>query len=221
MNIDMRRMYVRLAAGVGLLAVTAISGGKWPPSAGAASKDDAIIADWPEASRLTARAMIEKNGPPDRREEDALTWLGLYDAKRTVIRRGTDGGGIVEMAVNYRVPEKKIAGLKSFDPRLAVDRGDSEMFVRADSVSAAMLSLNLAHEVASGFRSVASAVSLRDKELRLAQTGKGSRYRESLLFEGALPIVRPFRQAVLPGEEREVPRAIEPEALSGGSRGAR
>lgn len=212
MNIDMRKMYVRLAAGIGLLAVTAMSGGKWPQNAGAAAKDDAIVADWPEASRRTALAMIEKNGPPDRREEDALTWLGLYDAKRTVIHRASDGEGIVEMAVNYKVPQSKIEELRRFDPRLKIDRGDAEMSVRTESVRSDFLVLNLAHEIASGFRSALAAKSIRDKELRLAETGKSSRYRDSLLFEGELPVVRP-RLPVLPGEEREVPPAVVPEAL--------
>lgn len=212
MNIDRRRMCARMAAGLGLLAATAIVGLVRPLPAAAAAKDDAIIADWPEASRRTALAMIETNGTPDRREEDALTWLGLYDSKRTVIHRASDGEGIVEMAVNYKVPQSKIAELRSFDPRIKVDRSDAEMSVRTGSVRTDLLVLNLAHEVASGFRSAVAARGLRDKELRLAETGKSSRYRESLLFEGALPYVRP-RLPVLPGEERDVPRGIDPESL--------
>jgi len=211
MNIDMRRMTVRLFAGLGLLALTAM-GGRWPMNADAAAKDDEIVADWPEASRLMAKAMIERHGRPDRRDEDALTWLGLYDGRRTVVHRGSGGGGSVEQVVTYKVPEKKIGDLQSFDSRIVVDRSDAELSVRSDSVRTDFLVLNLAHEIASGFRSVESARRVFEKEMRLEGTGKSSRYRDSLLFEGELPIVVP-NQATLPGEERQVPPAIEPEAL--------
>ena len=210
MNIDMRRAGVRLAAGLGLLAATAMSGGRWTQNA--AAREEAMVANWPEASRRMVQAMIEKNGPPDRRRSDELTWLGLYEAKRTVIHRDPDGSGLVEMAVNYRVPENKIAELQRFEPRLHADRGAAELSVRVESVSGALLTLNLAHEIASGFRSADSARTLRDKQLRLADAGKASPYRERLLFEGELPVVVPFRQPVLPGEERAVPNAVPFEA---------
>lgn len=212
MNIDMRRIYGSLALGVGLLAVTALGGGGSTPLAGAAAKDDAIIADWPEPSRLMALAMIERHGPPDRRDEDALTWLGLYRARRTVVHRSSAGEGVVEQVVLYRVPAEKIGALKAFDSRLIVDRGDAELSVRTDSVRTNFLVLNLAHEIASGFRSASAARRVAEKEMRLAGTGKSSRYRDSLLFEGELPFARPGR-AVLPGEERDLPPPVQPEAL--------
>lgn len=213
MNIEMRGIWLRLALGVGLLAATAIGGGGWTNPAGAAAKDDAIIADWPEASRRIALAMIERHGPPDRRDEDALTWLGLYRARRTVVHRSSAGEGAVEQVVLYRVPNDKIGELKAFDSRLTVDRGDSELSIRTDSVRANFLVLNLAHEIASGFRSASAARAVREKEMRLAVTGKSSRYRESLLFEGELPFARPGRAPVLPGEERAIPPPVQPEAL--------
>lgn len=193
MNIDLRRMLWRCAAGVGLLAVTAMSGRDWPLHAGAAGKAESIVADWPERSRLTAQAMIEKHGQPNRRGMNSLTWFGLYRGRRTIVHRSSSGEGMVEQVVLYRVPDRKVAVLAFFDKRIKVDPIAAEMSARTESVRTNFLLLNLAHEIASGFRTVGEAQEFRDKEMRLAETGKSSRYRDGLIFEGALPVLVPQR----------------------------
>jgi hypothetical protein len=93
---------------------------------------------------------------------------------------------MVEQVVLYRVPPRKVDALALFDKRIKVNRNASEMSARAESVRTNFLLLNLAHEIASGFRTVGEAQEFRDKEMRLAETGKSSRYRERLLFEEPL-----------------------------------
>lgn len=187
MNIDLRRAFWRCLAGVGLLIVTAMNGRDWPLRAGAASRADSIVADWPEISRLTAQAMIEKHGQPNRRSMNSLTWYGLYGGRRTVVHRSASGDGMVEQVVLYRVPDKKIGLLALFDKRVTVDQKASEMTARSESLRTDFLLLNLAHEVASGFKTAGAAQEFRDKEMRLAETGKSSRYRDGLIFEKPLP----------------------------------
>ncbi|MDD5301743.1 MAG: hypothetical protein PHS14_01435 [Elusimicrobia bacterium] len=193
MNIDLRGMFGRCAVGVGLLVVTAMSGRDWPIRAGAAGRAESIVADWPEPSRLTARAMIEKYGQPNRRDRDSLTWFGLFRGRRTVVHRSSSGEGMVEQVVLYRVPAAKVSLLALFDRRLTVDRDASELTARTESARTNFLLLNLAHEIASGFKTVGTAQVFRDKEMRLAEAGKSSRYRDRLIFEGPLPVPAPQR----------------------------
>ena len=187
MNIDLRRMLVSCAAAVGLLAATSMGLRDWPLSAGAAPKAVSIVDDWPEPSRRAARAMIEMHGQPDRRSEDTLTWFGLYRGRRTVVHRSYSPDAVVEQVVLYRVPAAKGGEVSVLDGRIKIDREASELSARSESEPTNFLLLNLAHEVASGYRTVVEAQQFRDKEMRLAASGKSSRYREGLIFEEPLP----------------------------------
>ena len=191
MNIDLRGMFVRCVAGVGLLAATAMIGDGRLAGAAAAGKAESAVADWPEPSRLMALAMIERHGQPDRRSDDILTWFGLYRGRRTVVHRTNSRGDVVEQVVLYRVPAAKAGAVALLDPRIKSVRDAAELSARTESVKTSFLLLNLAHEVASGFRDVAAAQAFRDRQMRLANTGKSSRYRESLIFEAPRPLVLP------------------------------
>lgn len=182
MTIESRRRLGGYAAGVGLLAVTALVG-LLPPRAAAAEKAEAIVAGWPEPSRRAALAMIDKHGQPDRRREGSLAWYGLYRGRRTVVHRSETGADAVEQVVVYRVPAEKAGAVALFDPRIKVNRRFSELSARTDGVRTSFLLLNLAHEVASGFKTVAEAQAFRDRQVRLAAAGKSSRYRDGLIFE--------------------------------------
>jgi len=192
----LRRMLGRCATGAALIALTAVGGYGWLERAEAAGKAEPVVAEWPEPSRRTALAMIEKLGEPHRVDGDSLTWIGIYRGRRTVVRRSSTGEGMVEQTVLYRVPPEKVAELARFDDRLRIDRKASELSARTESVRTSFLVLNLAHEVASGFKTAEKAREVRDKELRLAAAGKSSRYRDGLIFEEPLPTVLPAR--VLP-----------------------
>lgn len=185
MILDTRRLIGRCAAVVAVLGLAALDGRDWP--AQAADKAESIISSWPDLSRRTAEMMIEEHGKPNKIEADTLTWHGLYRGRKTVVYR-TNPGGVIEQTVNYRVPEKKVGVLELLDKRLKVDRDASELAAVSDSLRTNFLLLNLAHEVASGFRSLESAQAFRDREQKLAMSGKESRYREGLIFERPIPV---------------------------------
>lgn len=187
MSIDKRWKLGRSAALAGLLALAATAGRDGPALARTASKAEKTVASWPERARLVALAMIEKHGQPHRAGKDSLTWIGLYRGRRTVVHRAAEGEGIVEQVVLYRVPAARMAELARFDDRLRVDEESAELSARADSVRSSFLVLNLAHEVASGFKTAAEAREFRDRQERLALAGKSSPYRDELLFERPLP----------------------------------
>lgn len=197
MNIEKRWKLGRSAALVGLLALAATTGRERPALARAAGKAEKAVAGWPELSRRTALAMIDKHGQPHRVEQDSLTWIGLYRGRRTVVHRSAEKDGIVEQVVLYRVPAGRAGELSRFDDRLRMDEESAELSARTDSVRTSFLVLNLAHEVASGFKTAAEAREFRDRQERLALSGKSSPYRDGLLFERPLPS-RPGA-SVLPG----------------------
>lgn len=174
---------------VGILALLAVfTQGVRPPSAGAVVADaQAIVADWPKPSRFTALAMIERHGQPERGDERALTWFGIYRGLRTVVHRAEDGGEPVEQVVRYRVPKEKVEELARFDGRLSVNAKDAELSARTGTQRTNFLVLNLAHEIASGFRTVSEAQAFYERQTQLAEAGKNSRYRDRLIFEEPLP----------------------------------
>jgi hypothetical protein len=187
MTINLQRTIgICLAAG-GLLAVTTMGMCVWPGHAGAAQNAYAVVDDWPEPSQLAARAMIDRHGRPNRRRMDSLTWFGLYGGRRTIVHRSKTSADVVEQVVLYRVPAAKAGEVEVFDGRIKVNRAASEVSARTESAETNFLLLNLAHEIASGFRTVVEAQQFRDKELQLEAAGKSSRYRDRLIFEEPLP----------------------------------
>lgn len=185
MNIDLRRTFALGGLGAALLFVTSMRHGPIP--AAAATEAETIVAEWPAPSRRTALAMIEKHGQPNRLRTGSMTWYGLYRGRRTVVHRTDSRADVVEQVVLYRVPPEKAGAVALFDSRIKLDRRVAEMSARSESVRTNFLLLNLAHEVASGFRDVADAQALREREMRLAGSGKSSRYRDQLIFEEPLP----------------------------------
>ena len=197
MNIEMLRRMGPSAAVAGLLAASALSGCGRPFRAAGTGKGEKAVASWPEASRRMALAMIDRHGQPDRIMAGSLTWIGLYRGRRTVVHRAPAGEGTVEQVVVYRVPAGRAADVARFDDRIGIDEASSELSARTDSVRSCFLVLNLAHEVASGFKTPDEAREFRDRQERLALAGKSSPYREGLLFERPLP--SPPGASVLPG----------------------
>lgn len=190
MDHGMRRTAGRLAAGAMALVAAAMIGGAAVPAA-AAEKAERIVEGWPAPSRLVARAMIEAHGQPHRSDADKLTWFGLYRGRRTVVHRTRSRDAVVEQVVVYQVPPEKAGAVALFDNRLRIDRDASELSARTESVRSSLLVLNLAHEVASGFRDTADAQAFRERQTRLGNAGKSSRYREDLIFEQPIPVLLP------------------------------
>lgn len=201
MTIALRRLF-----GFAVLGALVCSAGDRFLLAEPPARAQRIVSSWPQPSRLVARAMLEKHGQPQQRSAGALTWHGLYRGMRTVVHRSATKEGVVEQVVRYRVPEDKAAALAQFDGRLKIDRESAELSARTESVRTSFLILNLAHEIASGFREVADAQSFRDRHIRLANAGKSSRYQERLLFEESLPVLVPWGEETAPtGKPLEMP----------------
>lgn len=173
---------MRRTACAGSLALAVFAG-----LAHGATRVDSILASWPENSRLTARALVERYGAPRKADDAALIWYGPGAWKRTVLHRSEADGNILEQVVDYRVPERRIDDMRAFDGRVLVDRKAGELYVRSDRPETNFLLANLADEVAGGFKSVDDARSFYDRQVRLSEAGKSSSYRDSLRFEQPSP----------------------------------
>ena len=157
----------------------------------APSTPEAAIRKWPDASRVTARAMIAKYGQPARWNEAALTWINNGPWEKTVVYRswwprilGKRDKDCLEQTIAYRVPSEKLDDLKRFDRRLAVDDSRSRLSARSESEPQNFLALNLADEIVTEKRSVEEARDFYGKTEKLTMAGKSSAYTEGLLFPG-------------------------------------
>ncbi|HXT00758.1 MAG TPA: hypothetical protein VN915_08800 [Elusimicrobiota bacterium] len=155
------------------------------------SQQDAagITKSWPANSKVTAKKLIDKYGPPDAATGDRLVWND--HGKWTQIRLFREGAtddfptthrDIVENTVQYDVPQDKAGELTKFYPGLSVDRAAGTMSARSDSEEANILALNLADEIVKGKRDVDSARDYMRSTLRKTMAGKSSPYTDSLRF---------------------------------------
>lgn len=167
-------------AAVGALALV-IAGIAAPCRAETAARAKSQVADWPAQSRLTALALIEKYGAPRKSDAESLTWYGPGDWKKTVVHK-VPSGGMISQTVADRISSAKADDVRAFDEGITIDEKKGEMTVRSDSERTNFLAANLAHDVASGFKSPRQARDDYDQTLRLAESGKSSRYLDGLRF---------------------------------------
>ena len=176
-----------LAAGSVLVAALALVPAR-PALAGKAAPAETVVEIWPPAQRATARALIDKYGRPAQYDSHALAWFNNGIWKRTVVYRyGLRGGKhrdreFLQQTVGYIVPADKIEALKKFDQRLEVSQTAGEMTFTSDREATNLLALNLADEIVTGKRTVASARAFFLRTSLLSAAGKSSPYRRDLRF---------------------------------------
>jgi hypothetical protein len=154
------------------------------------SKDaQTVIALWPDKSKAAAQALIDKYGPPDMVSEQMLSWSDrekwkMVGAFRDAVSIKDPAPSEVTIVnkVSYRVPEGKVGALAHFDHALVVDQLRGTLAANGDSEQHNILALNLAVEIVTGKRDVASAKSFLKKTLMESMAGKSSPYLEGLMF---------------------------------------
>ena len=187
MIIEGRRLR-SFAAGIALLTPLVLGPASSARAATAASPE-IVVGIWAPGQRVAARALIEKYGRPAQYDSHALAWFNNGIWKRTVIfRRGPRRAKgrdreFLQQTVGYIVPADKLAALKRFDKRLEVSQTAGEMTFTSDREAINLLALNLADEIVTGKRSVASARAFFMRTSLLAAAGKSSAYRRDLRFD--------------------------------------
>jgi hypothetical protein len=129
-----------------------------------ASNDGITSRLWPVESRRASEDILNRYGKPDISTGEMLVWKkrGPWE-QITVSRTGAlhrfpfEHYDVLEQSIQYRVPVEKLQDLIMFDGSLLIDRTRGTMSARCDHESSNILILNLAHEVATGEKSVAEA----------------------------------------------------------------
>lgn len=152
------------------------------------SGPDAANRDPTDWANLSANAMVEKYGPPDRVETRRMVWEDRGPWKRIAVWDELGFGDSlrssnnIESAISYAVPQSKLEDLAAFSPGLLVSSNNGEIAVRSRSESRNFLMLNLADDVISGRSTPEQARMTYLRTLRLAESGKSSPAMERLLF---------------------------------------
>jgi peptidoglycan-associated lipoprotein len=139
-----------------------------------------VFTSWHEMAQLQARVMIEKYGPPQEVSATELHWRHAAPYESIEVRN--EPRSPLEQVVGYTVPKSKVAQLKRFGHGLSVSPNRQALVARNDSETLNLLTLNLAHSIATGKMTADEADRRFDKTLRLSLSGKSSPEMERLLF---------------------------------------
>jgi len=148
-----------------------------------------IISRWPEEAREAAQLVIKQYGEPHEVTPTRLQWNAVGPWKRVIATEvffdhafpapHTDS---VEGVLDYRVPVEKVTELAAFDGSVVVERTAGEISARCHDEQANFLALNLAHEIATGARTVESAREHYAREFLDARRHEPTPYMQELRF---------------------------------------
>lgn len=148
-----------------------------------------VIADWPKDAKHTATQMIVNYGAPAEATPTQLTWVGNGPWKRTVVQKEEIDHAfpmphkdVMLQVVDYEIPEDKVDEFARYDGSVYVDRTRGEIAARCDMEAANLLALNLAHEIATGKRSVEEAREHYPKAVMAHLEKQPTPYTQKLLF---------------------------------------
>ena len=123
-----------------------------------------LVAGWPEASRMAAMDMMRKYGPPQEATASMLMWMNNGQWKWTKVARETiphnfpmPHPDLLEQAIDYQVPLDRYDDLARYDGSVIAERTKGQLSARCDKEGANFLAINLAHDVATGRRTVEQA----------------------------------------------------------------
>ncbi|CAN5621598.1 hypothetical protein BH23ACI1_BH23ACI1_32970 [soil metagenome] len=165
------------------------AGGMAPAGSMAPAQLATMLTAWPATSREVAETIIEKYGAPHETTASMLIWHNNGPWKRTIVYRDTvphhfpmPHPDLLEQVVNYRVPLDRYDEIAQYDGSVIVERTKGEMAARCDKEGANFLALNLAHEVATGRRTVEEARRFYGEQIRMMKNDEMTPYTSGLMF---------------------------------------
>lgn len=177
------------------------------------------VSTWPTTTRKTAQAMIEKYGQPDAVTDRMLVWNDKDPWLKVVVYRDAINQGsflthdsFLENTVSYKVPLDKVADLIRFDSSLVIDETRGTLSSSCDTEGCNFLALNLANDIATGKRDVASAKDFFRNTMTKSLSGKSAPEMEKLLFPtGSSSSASPSRSPSSSGSmDQSVPSESNP-----------
>lgn len=153
-------------------------------------KVEKMLGGWPEASQKAARMMMEKYGPPAGVTDMMLVWRDESPWEKIVVYKDevvhrfpmkhTD---VLEQVIMYKVPPDKFDELAQFDGSVIAERTKGTLAARCDKEPMNFLALNLAHDVATGGKTVEEARQFYAKTAMAFMKGEKHPYTQRLQFE--------------------------------------
>jgi len=148
------------------------------------------LAGWPPTSSRAAQMMMERYGPPDEVSDSMLTWHRAGQFKRTTVYREpvahdwpVPHHDVLEQVIDYRVPPNRFDDLARYNGSITANRTAGELAVRCDREDSNLLSLNLAHEIASGLRTTEDARAFHVQSMEELMNGEPGPYVQGLRID--------------------------------------
>lgn len=149
-----------------------------------------LVAEWPKAPRDVAEKLLDHYGPPNEATPTRLLWYRsgpwrriLLTSDEVVHNFPTPHTDFLTQYIDYRVPPEKASELQAFDGSVLIDRTAGEMGARCDHEAYNILTLNLAHEIITGHRTVEEAREVYAESAAAFVMGRDAPYAERLLFD--------------------------------------
>ncbi|WP_412063493.1 hypothetical protein [Rubrivirga sp. IMCC45206] len=159
-------------------------------SPGIDASASSVIASWPETSRAVAQTIIGKYGAPNEATPTRLTWFNSGPWKRTVVYRDTiphnfpmPHPDLLEQFIDYQVPPDRFDDLAQYDGSVIAERTKGEISARCDKEGANFLAINLAHDVATGRRTVEEARQFYAQTMQAVMSGEMPAYTQGFQFQ--------------------------------------
>lgn len=147
--------------------------------------------DWKKDHREAVETMIRKYGQPDGSTADMVMWNNKGPWEKIIIYKEEwdhkfpkGHADYVEQFINYKAPVDKFDDIAKYDGSVILERTAGLMSARCDKEEMNFLAINLAHEVATGKRTVQDAREFYAKTAVEFMAGKkSSPYTTKLLFD--------------------------------------
>jgi hypothetical protein len=150
-----------------------------------------VTANWPMKPREAASTLIAKYGQPDVVGDRVLIWHDKAPFKKIALMRDEQPHSFpmahtdfLTQTVMYRVPTDKVDELTAYDGSVWFHRTRGELSAQCDVEAMNFLALNLAHDVATGARTVEDARAFYAKTaMEFKQGNRSSPYVTGLRFQ--------------------------------------
>ncbi|BAO54473.1 hypothetical protein [Nonlabens marinus] len=147
------------------------------------------VENWKETPKGVAQVMLDKYGVPNEITDERLVWHNNGDFAMTMLtneeidhRFPMPHKDCLLQTVNYQVPVEKYSDMARYDGSVILERTKGTMGARCDKEMANYLALNLAHDVATGNKSVDEARMFYTETIMSVIQGEKPEYTQKMMF---------------------------------------
>lgn len=150
---------------------------------------EGMMSGWHSASRDAAMHMMNTYGPPAEMTPTMAIWGQTGPWKRSIVYAEAvqhdfpmPHPDVFEQFIDYRMPPEMFDEIAMYDGSVILERTKGEMSARCDKEGANFLAVNLAHEIATGRRTVEEARRTYGEQIQKMKAGEMTPYTSGLIF---------------------------------------